>query len=112
MAFSKSGRLMFAGYDDYNCYIWDVLKVERVGVLAAHENRVSCLGELAGVGSLWLISSLFFQLADARLTFTFTLASCLFSCVLCRRTVLCVDVSDDGMALCTGSWDATLRIWN
>jgi WD40 repeat protein len=35
---------MFAGYDDFNCNVWDVLKGERVGVLAAHENRVSCLG--------------------------------------------------------------------
>lgn len=35
---------MFAGYDDYNCNVWDTLKGERVGVLAAHENRVSCIG--------------------------------------------------------------------
>ncbi|KAJ8659378.1 guanine nucleotide-binding protein subunit beta [Lichtheimia ornata] len=62
--FSVSGRLLFGGYDDYNCNVWDTLKGERVGVLAAHENRVSCLG-----------------------------------------------VSGDGMALCTGSWDATLRVW-
>lgn len=62
--FSVSGRLLFGGYDDYTCNVWDTLKGERVGVLAAHENRVSCLG-----------------------------------------------VSGDGMALCTGSWDATLRVW-
>ncbi|KAI8143283.1 guanine nucleotide-binding protein subunit beta [Fennellomyces sp. T-0311] len=62
--FSVSGRLLFGGYDDYNCNVWDTLKGERVGVLQAHENRVSCLG-----------------------------------------------VAGDGMALCTGSWDATLRVW-
>lgn len=44
VAFSISGRLLFAGYDDFNCNVWDTLKGERVGVLAAHENRVSCLG--------------------------------------------------------------------
>jgi len=44
VAFSVSGRLLFAGYDDFNCNVWDTLKGERVGVLAAHENRVSCLG--------------------------------------------------------------------
>jgi guanine nucleotide-binding protein G(I)/G(S)/G(T) subunit beta-1 len=27
VAFSKSGRLLFAGYDDFNCNVWDVLKV-------------------------------------------------------------------------------------
>jgi len=64
VAFSISGRLLFAGYDDFNCNVWDVLKGERVGVLSGHENRVSCLG-----------------------------------------------VSADGMALCTGSWDSTLKVW-
>ncbi|KAG0166393.1 guanine nucleotide-binding protein subunit beta 1 [Apophysomyces sp. BC1034] len=64
IGFSVSGRLMFGGYDDYNCNVWDTIKGERVGVLAAHENRVSCLG-----------------------------------------------VASDGMALCTGSWDSTLKVW-
>jgi guanine nucleotide-binding protein G(I)/G(S)/G(T) subunit beta-1 len=44
VAFSASGRILFAGYDDFNCNVWDTLKGERVGVLAGHENRVSCLG--------------------------------------------------------------------
>jgi len=43
-AFSKSGRLLFAGYDDFNTNVWDTLKQERAGVLAGHDNRVSCLG--------------------------------------------------------------------
>ena len=44
VAFSISGRILFAGYDDFNCNVWDTLKGERVGVLSGHENRVSCLG--------------------------------------------------------------------
>ncbi|PPQ72464.1 hypothetical protein CVT24_003088 [Panaeolus cyanescens] len=64
VAFSISGRILFGGYDDWTCNVWDTLKGERVGVLTGHENRVSCLG-----------------------------------------------VSVDGMALCTGSWDSTLRVW-
>lgn len=63
VAFSISGRILFGGYDDWTCNVWDTLKGERVGVLTGHENRVSCLG-----------------------------------------------VSIDGMALCTGSWDSTLRV--
>jgi guanine nucleotide-binding protein G(I)/G(S)/G(T) subunit beta-1 len=55
--------VLFAGYDDYNINIWDTLKGERVGVLAGHDNRISCLG-----------------------------------------------VSDDGIALCTGSWDSLLKV--
>jgi len=64
VAFSISGRILFGGYDDWTCNVWDTLKGERVGVLTGHENRVSCLG-----------------------------------------------VSIDGMALCTGSWDSTLKVW-
>ena len=63
VAFSISGRILFGGYDDWTCNVWDTLKGERVGVLTGHENRVSCLG-----------------------------------------------VSADGMALCTGSWDSTLKV--
>ncbi|UZJ53349.1 hypothetical protein CBS101457_002669 [Exobasidium rhododendri] len=44
VGFSASGRILFGGYDDYNVNVWDTLKGERVGVLSAHENRVSCLG--------------------------------------------------------------------
>ena len=44
IAFSISGRVLFAGYDDYNCNVWDTLKGERIGILAGHDNRVSCMG--------------------------------------------------------------------
>ena len=37
--FSKSGRLLFAGYDDFNCHVWDVLMGGRVG-----ETFGQCLG--------------------------------------------------------------------
>ncbi|KAH0626051.1 hypothetical protein JD844_000754, partial [Phrynosoma platyrhinos] len=85
VAFSRSGRLLLAGYDDFNCNIWDSMKGDRAGepwrcpsfsshrflfsllsgVLAGHDNRVSCLG-----------------------------------------------VTDDGMAVATGSWDSFLKVWN
>jgi guanine nucleotide-binding protein G(I)/G(S)/G(T) subunit beta-1 len=65
VAFSGSGRFLFAGYDDFNCQVWDTIRAQCVQQLApAHENRVSCLG-----------------------------------------------VPQDGRALCTGSWDTTLKIW-
>ncbi|KNC84040.1 guanine nucleotide-binding protein subunit beta-1 [Sphaeroforma arctica JP610] len=65
VAFSKSGRLVFAGYDSCNFEVWDTLKTIKTAQIKAHERRVSCLG-----------------------------------------------VSKDGMAICTGSWDNTLKIWN
>ncbi len=45
VAFSLSGRILFAGYDDYNCYAWDVtLENQPKYCLQSHDNRVSCLG--------------------------------------------------------------------
>lgn len=31
VSLSSSGRLIFAGYDNFNCNIWDSLKAEKVG---------------------------------------------------------------------------------
>lgn len=64
VGFSLSGRLMFAGYDDYNCFGWDTRLATLSAEILGHDNRVSCLG-----------------------------------------------VNPDGKALCTGSWDMTLKIW-
>jgi len=44
VSFSISGRFLFAGYDDFNCYVWDTLTGKQVCTLAGHDNRVSCLG--------------------------------------------------------------------
>ncbi|EDV29817.1 uncharacterized protein TRIADDRAFT_49804 [Trichoplax adhaerens] len=41
--FTKSGRLLLAGYYDFNIHAWDTLKMERVSTLYGHESRVSCL---------------------------------------------------------------------
>jgi len=64
VSFSRTGKLLFAGYDDYNCYVWDTALGQLVDQLIGHDNRVSCLG-----------------------------------------------VSNDGKALCTGSWDTLLKVW-
>jgi len=44
VAFSRSGRLLFASYDDLNVQVWDTLKATKVGTLSIHEKRVNCLG--------------------------------------------------------------------
>lgn len=68
VAFSYSGRLLFAAYSNADCYIWDTITTEVLANLrnrpSAHTNRVSCLG-----------------------------------------------LASDGSALCTGSWDKSLKIW-
>lgn len=44
VAFSLTGRLLFAGYDDYSCGVWDTVHGSLVCQLNGHDNRVSCLG--------------------------------------------------------------------
>ena len=39
--FSKAGRYVFGGYDDFNIVAWDVLSGKRVGEMQGHTNRVS-----------------------------------------------------------------------
>ncbi|KAJ6985519.1 hypothetical protein NC653_023461 [Populus alba x Populus x berolinensis] len=48
IAFSISGRLLFVGYSNNDCYVWDTLLAEVVLNLGSlqnsHEGRISCLG--------------------------------------------------------------------
>ncbi|XP_039140095.1 guanine nucleotide-binding protein subunit beta [Dioscorea cayenensis subsp. rotundata] len=48
IAFSISGRLLFAGYANGDCYVWDTLVAEMVLNLGSlqnsHEGRITCLG--------------------------------------------------------------------
>jgi len=40
VSFSCSGRLLFGGYDDFNCNIWDTLKQDRAGMYATATHQV------------------------------------------------------------------------
>lgn len=44
IAFSLSGKYLFAGYDNSCCIVWDTLCGTLVSTLTGHSNRVSCLG--------------------------------------------------------------------
>ena len=45
VTFSKSGRIVFAGYDDFSCLGWDVLAPESSRyALTKHKDRITCLG--------------------------------------------------------------------
>jgi guanine nucleotide-binding protein G(I)/G(S)/G(T) subunit beta-1 len=70
VAFSKSGRILFAGHSNASVVAWDVLSAGSDPVFPAfviqnaHDKRVSCIG-----------------------------------------------INPKGDALCTGSWDSSLKIW-
>lgn len=40
---SMSGRVVFAGYDDFNVIAWDLLKGEDLATLSEHGGKISCL---------------------------------------------------------------------
>jgi len=44
VAFSQTGKILFAGYDDYSCYAWSTTQGSLIDQLVGHDNRVSCLG--------------------------------------------------------------------
>lgn len=44
VCFSLTGNKLCAGYDDFNCYVWDTLSGTLVDQLMGHDNRVSCIG--------------------------------------------------------------------
>lgn len=48
VAFSRSGRLLLAGYDDFNCNIWDAMKGDRAGEWNGGVRRLERGGETAG----------------------------------------------------------------
>ena len=62
--FSKSGRVLFAAYDDHSIRAWDVVKGTQLFVLISHQGRISH-----------------------------------------------IELSPDGTALGSSSWDGTTRVW-
>jgi len=44
ISFSQSGRMLFAGYDDFQCHVWDTATGRLNTTLNGHDNRISCLG--------------------------------------------------------------------
>jgi guanine nucleotide-binding protein G(I)/G(S)/G(T) subunit beta-1 len=100
VAFSKSGRLLLAGYDDFNCNVWDSMRTERAGT---H-------------GSPLIVFWVFFYHLRIVLWpgFSSFVLSCSSAGVLAGHDnrVSCLGVTEDGMAVATGSWDSFLKIWN
>ena len=56
VAFSKSGRLLLAGYDDFNCNVWDAMRTERAGTCresAGQSGRIGLRGSSGSRGERW-----------------------------------------------------------
>lgn len=100
VAFSKSGRLLLAGYDDFNCNVWDTLKADRAGMQLTYVFQVS-------------VHYAVYKLHVSQYC-SWQVKLLLFLGVLAGHDnrVSCLGVTDDGMAVATGSWDSFLKIWN
>eukprot|EP01036_Dinobryon_divergens_P027872 gene27872-36721_t len=83
VCFSRSGRVLFAGYEDAQCLGWDVLTV----------NSSPTANPSSGSTSTGLSCKPVYRLTGH------------------EGRVSCLAVAPNGDALCTGSWDSTLRIW-
>jgi guanine nucleotide-binding protein G(I)/G(S)/G(T) subunit beta-1 len=96
VAFSKSGRLLLAGYDDFNCNVWDTMKAERAGML---------------ITLIYIVNILFcvFIGFNNVICFYVFIAGILAGH---DNRVSCLGVTENGMAVATGSWDSFLRVWN
>lgn len=68
VAFSKSGRLLLAGYDDFNCNVWDTMKAERAGeclflLSACFKYEFLCFSQTSAIFLLQNLTSNLFQVS-------------------------------------------------
>ena len=66
VAFSMSGRLLFGGYDDYKCNIFDTLKLEKIGKMSNLSIFEMILSLYRNIGTL-----IQFLLINSRLSIQF-----------------------------------------
>ena len=104
VAFSKSGRLLLAGYDDFNCNVWDSIRAERAGKCILSNLRDACSAKRNKINYKTVIYSAWIT-SNRPLFVLGVLAGH-------DNRVSCLGVTEDGMAVCTGSWDSFLKIWN
>lgn len=119
LAPSLSGRLILAGYDDFNVNIWDSLKAERVGEYRWKMETVEWIWHREAAQISWYLRlrGEVLHLSDIPgipSTYDVSFLLCVCPGVLAGHDnrVSCIGVSTDGMACCTGSWDSFLKIWN
>lgn len=96
IAFFISGFLLFASNSNGDCFVWDTL--------LAKVNTYKC--KMVGVKSEWL-----FYL---KVTFEIEWGQVVLNLGTLQNShearVSCLDLSADGSALCTGSWDTSLKV--
>jgi len=108
VSFLSDGTAFATGSDDSSCALWDLRA-------AAQVNRYASPKVLCGVTSVTFSGSgrLLFASYDEQIVYVWdTLYAHNFTRLEGHEErVSCVTVSPDGQALCTASWDTTMKIW-
>lgn len=106
--FMQDGTAFASGSDDSSCALWDLRAAGQV-------NRYASPKVLCGVTSVTFSGSgrLLFASYDEQIVYVWdTLYANNFGRLEGHEErVSCVTVSPDGQALCTASWDTTMKIW-
>ncbi|CAH8524359.1 unnamed protein product [Dicrocoelium dendriticum] len=109
VTYFPNGMSFVTGGDDATCRLFDIRSDQQVGIYT-HD------GILCGVSSVAFSTSgrlLFAGYDDSKCLIWDTLKQ--EQCGVLTghiSRVSCLGVTKDGFAICTGSWDSFLRIWN
>lgn len=106
--FFPSGYAFGTGSDDTTCRLFDIRADQEINVFASDRAK-------AGVTSVAFSKSgrlMYAGYDDFNCNIWDTLRGEHIGVLASHENrVSCLGVSDDGVALCTGSWDQTLRVW-
>eukprot|EP00727_Mastigamoeba_balamuthi_P011193 m51a1_g6697 hypothetical protein (438) ;mRNA; r:84038-86455 len=106
--FFPNGMAFGTGSDDASCRLFDI-RADRELMSYTHDNILSGITSVSFSNSGRL---LFAGYDDFNCNVWDTLkGERVMTLQGHENRVSCLDVSPDGMALCTGSWDASLKIW-
>jgi guanine nucleotide-binding protein G(I)/G(S)/G(T) subunit beta-1 len=107
VTFFPDGNSFATGSDDSTCRIFDVRAVAQVNRYQAQANNVGVTSvAFSGSGRI-----LFSGYDDHSCVAYDTATTKQISTLVHDQRVSCLGLNTDGKALCTGSWDAFLRIW-
>lgn len=107
--FFPDGQCFATGSDDHSCRLFDIRADQQVNVFREPKvNTAVTSVAFSGSGRL-----LFAGYDDCNCNVWDTLRGERVGCLVAHDArVSCLGVSPDGTALCTGSWDTIMRVWN
>ena len=109
ISFMTSGQVFGTGSDDATCRVFDIRSDQELACYS-HEAIICGITSLAFSKS----GRLMFAGYDDYNTHVWDILKLEKVCCMMghENRVSCLGVNEEGTALCTGSWDSFLKIWN